>query len=196
MLLPERSEAAMAEERGRRGPPRRKDRLIQTRVSRDLESTLKSEARRRRLTVSHLIRNILEDTFQLVDDVVANVDDIVSESVELARRVGRDARRMADAVRQAVEAERREGAGERDEAEEAGERAPAFGPAGEGDAPAREASDPLAHVYAWNAAVLNRAARCSRCGAEIPRGGAGYVGLSDAPAAPRAWLCPPCREAL
>src|SRR5512145_2275080 len=92
---------------GRRSAPHssgrtRKDRLIQTRVARDLESTLKREAERRRLTVSHLIRNILEDTFQLVDDVVANVDEIVSDSVELARRVGRDARRVADAVRDAV----------------------------------------------------------------------------------------------
>src|SRR5215468_5978143 len=51
----------------------RKDRLVQTRVPRGLESTLKREARRRRLTVSHLIRNILEDALQLVDDVVANV---------------------------------------------------------------------------------------------------------------------------
>jgi hypothetical protein len=83
--------------------PRRKDRLIQTRVARDLESTLKREARRRRLTVSHLIRNILEDTFALVDNVVGGVDEIVSDSVELARRVGRDARRMAGAVREAVD---------------------------------------------------------------------------------------------
>ena len=85
----------------------RKDRLVQTRVPRGLESTLKREARRRRLTVSHLIRNILEDALQLVDDVVANVDEIVTDSVEIARRVKRDARRVADAVRvAAVDGER------------------------------------------------------------------------------------------
>jgi len=81
----------------------RKDRLVQTRVPRGLESTLKREARRRRLTVSHLIRNILEDALQLVDDVVANVDEIVTDSVEIARRVKRDARRVADAVRVVAE---------------------------------------------------------------------------------------------
>jgi len=81
----------------------RKDRLVQTRVPRQLESTLKREARRRRLTVSHLIRNVLEDAFQLVDDVVANVDEIVSDSVELARRVRHDARRIAGAVREAAD---------------------------------------------------------------------------------------------
>jgi hypothetical protein len=77
--------------------PRRKDRLIQTRVPRDLETTLKEEARRRRLTVSHLIRNILEDTFELVDGVVADVDQIVADSVSLARSLGRSARRLTTA---------------------------------------------------------------------------------------------------
>ena len=73
----------------------RKDRLIQTRVPRDLESTLKSEARRRRVTVSHLIRNVLEDAFDLVDGVVADVDQLVSQSVNLARNVGENARKLA-----------------------------------------------------------------------------------------------------
>ena len=52
----------------------RKDRLIQTRVPQNLESTLKDEARKRRLSVSHLIRNVLEDTFNLVDNVVVDLD--------------------------------------------------------------------------------------------------------------------------
>ncbi len=77
----------------------RKDRLIQTRVPRDLEATLKSEARRRRVTVSHLIRNVLEDAFDLVDGVVADVDRLVSDSVTLARNVGENARRLADPAR-------------------------------------------------------------------------------------------------
>ena len=166
----------MDEEREPLPAQRRKDRVIQTRVPRDLASTLEREARRQRLTVSHLIRNVLEDTFQLVDDVVANVDEIVSDSVELARRVGRDARRMASAVRDAVGTDARE--------EEVEDAAPA------------EPADPLAHVYAWNHVVSNQVAACSRCGGEIARGGEGYVGLSDDPGSPRAWLCPPCREGL
>lgn len=75
----------------------RKDRLIQARVPRELESTVKAEAERRRLSVSHLIRSVLEDAFDLVDDVVADVDQIVSDSMHLARNVGRNARRMASA---------------------------------------------------------------------------------------------------
>ncbi len=68
----------------------RKDRLIQTRVPERLETTLKEEARRQRTSVSQMIRNVLEDTFHLVDDVVANVDQIVSDSVEFAQQVGRE----------------------------------------------------------------------------------------------------------
>ena len=73
----------------------RKDRLVQTRVPEKLEATLKQEAHKRRTTVSQMIRNILEDTFDLVDGVVASVDAIVSDSVELAQQVGRDVRRMS-----------------------------------------------------------------------------------------------------
>jgi hypothetical protein len=158
---------AEGEDDGDHGEPR-KDRLVQTRVPRDLESTLKREARRRRLTVSHLIRNVLEDAFQLVDDVVANVDEIVSDSVELARRVKRDAQRVAEAVRDAAEED-----------------------AGAGDEP-----EPLEHVYGWNRVVSNRAGACARCGAAIERGAEAYAGLSDDPKRPRAWLCAACGEAL
>ncbi len=73
----------------------RKDRLIQTRVPEDLETTLKEEAERRRLTVSHLIRSILEDTFQLVDDVVTDFDKVVTDWVDLARNVSRNAMKLA-----------------------------------------------------------------------------------------------------
>jgi len=77
----------------------RKDRLIQTRVPRDLESTLKKEARRQGVTVSQLIRNILGGAFDLVEDVVADVDQIVTNSVALAQQVSRGARRIAQSAR-------------------------------------------------------------------------------------------------
>lgn len=150
----------------------RKDRVIQTRVPHNLEATLKDEARRQRLTVSHLIRNVLEDTFQLVDGVVENVDQIVSDSVRLAKTVQRSAQRITAAV-------------SRDE-----EAAP-----GEADALKADAED-LSHVYAWNESVLHQSVICSRCGTEMGRGQKGYSGLSDARNRERAWLCPSCIEAL
>ena len=78
----------------------RKDRLIQTRVPEELQTTLKEEADRRRLTVSHLIRSILEDTFHLVDDVVTDIDKVVNDSVDLAMNVGRNARKLAKQIPQ------------------------------------------------------------------------------------------------
>ena len=143
--------------------PPRKDRLIQTRVPRQLETTLKEEARRRRLTVSHLIRNVLEESFQLVDGLVSDVDQIVSDSAKLARNVGRGARRVVEA-------------GRPPEVDDSG--------------------DALAHVYAWNEVVLHKAAECSECRAAIGRGETGYAGLSELPAAPRAWLCSACMERM
>jgi len=79
--------------RGRKALPggERKDRLIQTRVADELDATLREEAKKRRLTVSQLIRNVLEDTFELVDDVVA-------ETAKLAQTVRRDALRIRDSA--------------------------------------------------------------------------------------------------
>src|SRR5690606_29964492 len=80
--------------RGRRPAPdnERKDRVIQTRVPRDLEDTLRNAAGRQRVSVSHLIRHVLEDTFQLVDNIVA-------DSASLMGNVSRDARRLAATAR-------------------------------------------------------------------------------------------------
>jgi len=151
----------------------RKDRLIQARVPEKLEATLKNEARRRRTTVSQMIRAILQDTFQLVDDVVANVDLIVSDSVDLAQRVGRDARlrgRGAHPLSAGSEAACHE--------------------------PLPDAADRLSPVQAWNEVVLNQPVACTKCGAKLSRGCRAYLGLCEDPSRPRAWLCAPAVEAL
>ena len=77
----------------------RKDRLIQTRVPRQLASDLKREADRQGRTVSGLVREILEEALDLVDDVVSDVDRIVDDAVALGRNVARGARRVADTAR-------------------------------------------------------------------------------------------------
>lgn len=70
----------------------RKAKLIQTRVDDQLDEALRDAAKQRRVTVSQLIRNVLEDTFHLVDTVVA-------DAAALTANVKRDARRVADAAR-------------------------------------------------------------------------------------------------
>jgi len=165
---------------------RRKDRLIQTRVRGVLESTLKEEARKRRLSVSHLIRNILEDSFQLVDNVVLEVDNIVNDSVGLASQLRRDAQNIAASARG------RRGTAETSE--------PAAGPPpAEASTAAAETAPPqdtLQHIYAWNPVVLNRAERCSKCAAPMEKGTEAFVGLSDDPTQPRAWMCADCADQL
>src|SRR5689334_22805195 len=70
----------------------RKGRIIQARVPEELTEKLQEEARQRRVSVSQLIRDVLVDTFNLVDDVVAGTR-------ELGERVARDAKRIAESAR-------------------------------------------------------------------------------------------------
>ncbi len=188
----------------------RKDRLIQTRVPQNLESTLKDEARRRRLSVSHLIRNVLEDTFNLVDNVVSEVDRVVADSVGMAQTLKRDAQRLAATARgqtahrasgpepelsgtpRDVDAELGEAAqaaelqqqpGEPQEAEPEPSRGPAGSPAA------------LTDVYGFQELVLNRPAECASCGVGIPRGARAFLGMTDQPG-PRIWVCQDCVDAL
>ena len=169
-------------------PPPRKDRLVQTRVPRDLESRLKREARRRRVSVSQFIRNVLEDTFSLVDGVLDSVDDIVTDSREFASQVRRDAGQVASAAR------RRSGARRDPQRRQEGPEPPPVPADAETEEPASDAA--LSHVQAWNPVILNRSIRCSRCGHRMARGERGYAGLSEAAELPPAWLCNDCIEEL
>jgi hypothetical protein len=177
--------------RKRRGPRKdaasRKDRLIQARVPRGLASTLQHEARRRRLSVSHLIRNVLEDTFQLVDHVVAEVDNLVSDSVELASQVRRDAAQIARTARRGVGLDREHDGLERSKRVEQ----PAVAAPRTGSRKVAKSSD-LSHVYAWNEVVLNRAARCARCDLRLEPGSRARLGLTHDQSAPPTWLCGDC----
>jgi hypothetical protein len=94
---------------GRRGrtplpESERKDRLIQTRVDEDLDETLRREAKKKRVTVSQLIRNVLQDAFHLVDDIVVG-------AATLTETVRQDARRIADSAKGREPAKRAPGFG-------------------------------------------------------------------------------------
>lgn len=167
----------------------RKDRLIQTRVPQNLESTLKDEARKRRLSVSHLIRNVLEDTFQLVDNVVNEVDRVVAESVGVAQTLKRDAQRLAATAR--GHTAHREPTSE---AADLGEEKPALdGP--EGERSATLGPGVPSGVFGFQELVLNRAAECASCTVAIPRGAHAFLGMTDEPG-PRVWVCQECVDSL
>ena len=164
--------------RGRRPAPEaeRKDRVIQTRVPRDLESTLRDAADRQRVTVSHLIRNVLEDSVNLVDNIVA-------DSTSLVANVSRDARRIAAAAA---------GRGT-DGTAETGEADEEFIPVARGG---EQASALMDSVDAWQDVLINRPGRCVQCGVYISRGERAFRGLTTEPAAPVVWLCPDCSQSL
>lgn len=179
----------------------RKDRLIQTRVPQDLESTLKDEARKRRLSVSHLIRNVLEDTFSLVDNVVTEVDRVVTDSVEMAQTLKRDAQRLAATARGHTSHRERRSSHDR-HAPPAEPAPPAEAelidkpvPAEDGAASAL-GSGPLADVYGFQELLLNRASTCASCGRVIARGARAYMGMTDKPDLPRVWICQDCLDTI
>jgi hypothetical protein len=161
--------------RGRNALPEaeRKDRLIQTRVAEDLDQTLRQVARKQRVTVSQLIRNVLEDTFHLVDNIVA-------ETANFTETVKRDARRIAASAQGRT----------RDEP-----AAPP--PVTYPTAPGFESPTlTIESVAAWQEVVLNRDVRCIRCGRRLVKGERGLFGIQEEPSAPKLWLCPPCGERL
>ena len=164
-----------------------KDRLVQTRVPEHLENVLKEEAKKQRLTVSHLIRNMLEDTLQLVDTVVTGAGNIIDTSAGVAEQVARDAGRIASTAREVVKGNA--------ESKPAEARQAAAKPA---EAHAEKSSAPpsLEHVLAWNAVVVNRPARCASCGLALDKGTPAHLGVTQDPTAPPTWLCGACLEKL
>jgi hypothetical protein len=186
-----------------------KDRLIQTRVPERLESVLKEEAKKRRLTVSHLIRNVLEDTLDLVDTVVIGAGDLVGASVEIAEQVARDAGKIATTARQAVRA--RTGDSESNAVPASATPGTSTAPVANVDETVPSATVPaipvvpepeattavvengdLDHVLAWNAVVVNRPAACASCKAGLARGNPAHLGISSDPTHPPTWLCDAC----
>jgi len=157
-----------------------KDRLIQTRVPQGLESTLKEEAEKRRLSVSHLIRNVLEDAFHLVDNVVASAGRIAEDSVDLAGKVAEDAGRIAKTVRDVADEVRAKVEPEVDQSSLRSRAAAHRRPVPE-------------DVLGWQALVIHRPSSCFSCGRDLERGATAHLAFTAAPQPPL-WLCPECFE--
>ena len=150
---------------------------MHTRISDDLDEALQDAARRLRVPVSNLVRNVLEDVFDVVEAVTENVggfvEDVVEEAQHLGRRwEGRFRERTAEARARRVEVER-------DEAPPAPAKPPAPEPTARAEFP---------DVAAWQPLVVNSPQDCAGCGRRILRGDAAYLAVGGTRPGPT-WLC-------
>jgi hypothetical protein len=181
----------------RRGKPRRgrppssdterKDRLIQTRVEEDLDETLRAAAKQQRVTVSQLIRNVLHDTFKMIDDVVVNTTNLTESVKRDARRIAASAQGFAsEAEAAAAKAARLVAQTQTPTAPQASSRALA----------APTTAEALDSALAWQEVVMGRERPCARCGNPLAKGDQGFLGVLEDPTAPRPFICPACATAL
>jgi hypothetical protein len=77
-----------------------KDKVLHTRIPESLEDAIKDKARRLRIPVSNLVRNVLEQAFQLVEEVVDDGLEIANTARRGAERVREAARRTRDRDRE------------------------------------------------------------------------------------------------
>ena len=150
--------------RGRKPLPadERKDSIIQARVPEELSEQLQKEAKRKRVTVSQLIRHVLEDTFDLVDDVVATTRN-------LGEVVKRDALRIAESAKGQRPLSAREPAVKYE--------------------PRSDSAALLDSVDAWQDVIANREVVCAKCGNVIARGERALLGLGGDEGRDKLWLC-------
>jgi hypothetical protein len=171
-----------------RGP--RKERVLHTRISEQLDESLRSAADELRVPVSNLVRNVLEDVFDVVESVTDNVGDLVEDLVD-----------EADSVRERLSGRR----GHRQRRRRRSSEPPRSDP--DWQAAEREVSEMVddetvndqpepdrpefADVLGWQPLVLNGQQRCSDCGRDMTRGDKGFLGLSTAQDS-QTYLCPEC----
>jgi hypothetical protein len=156
---------------------RRKDRVLHTRISDRLAEDIRRIAEELRVPVSNLVRNVLEETFGVVEAVTNNVGDLLEDLLD-----------EAEVARQRF--------GERGRAREAR--------GSEGDLHAAEDEAALQtpsisrsefpEVLGWQALILNASRSCADCGAARERGERAFLGLS-ASGSPGPVLCPDCMHA-
>ncbi len=79
-------------------PEEPKARVLHTRIPESLEDAIKIRARRLRVPVSNLVRNVLESAFNLVEDVVEDGLDIADTARRGAERVREAALRVRSEV--------------------------------------------------------------------------------------------------
>jgi hypothetical protein len=154
--------------KGRGKARQTKDRVLQARIPRHLDEELREHAEQLGLSVSTVVRNVLLNTFQLVEGVVV-------DSTKLARVIqGRKPRDPGRALPHPPGMP---------EADPAGTAPAGTAPAGTG-----------APVVGWQEAVLNLNGICDQCNCILRKGERAAVGVPTG--ARPVLLCLSCLEAL
>jgi|GEM_PF-2264626 len=152
---------------------RKKEKVLNLRIGKDLDEKIKGEAERINMPVSNLVRNILENAFDLVDGIGTNVGNLVGDVVENAENI-------ADNFRTAVK-----GYVSTDEQD-------AEAPTG-ADEPTQEAL--IDDVPVWQEVTVGKTATCAACDETINRGDKAHMGVSDS-TGDRILLCGKCIESI
>jgi hypothetical protein len=162
----------------------RKEKVLHTRVSEPLDDAIRRAAEELRVPVSNLVRNVLEDVFDVVEKVTGNVGDLIDDLGDGGYgRVRRNrARHLARRFRREFGVARAED----DEEEEREVRAAPEPP----KPPRQEFPD----VVGWQPLILNGPQPCADCAREVAKGERAFVGLSASGLSGR-WLCPSCMQA-
>jgi hypothetical protein len=183
----------------------RKERVLHTRISEQLAEDIRRVAEDLRVPVSNLVRNVLEETFSVVESVTDNLGTWLEDvATEVGKARGSPRHRQRRWARHwARERDGEEApAGGRDETawektwDEPSPASPETrtqgGPptgGGEGETPAERATasgaapavvdrPDFSQVLGWQPLVLNRPQSCADCGRLLVRGDRAYLGLT------------------
>jgi hypothetical protein len=161
----------------------RKAKVLHTRISEQLDESLRSAANELRVPVSNLVRNVLEDVFDVVETVTENVEDLVGdlldEADDVRDRFGHRRRRHRGRTRRHRERDPKEQELDNLKAEilKGAEERPQF-----------------PDVVGWQPLVLNGDQQCSDCGRDLRRGDDAFLGLGPSEG-PSIYLCKECVDA-
>jgi len=154
-----------------------KERVLHTRVPERLEAELKDRAAEMGVSVSNLVRNVLQHALGLVNDVVADTEQIV--------------RSARDGLQAGVRAVRGDG----DEPLASSRFAGARSTASAVRSTIVVGVEPK--VLGWQTVILERNALCTRCNDILPRGTDAAIAVLDGNSpAPRPISCLRCLEEL
>lgn len=171
----------------------RKERILHTRVSRQLSEEIRRVAEDLRVPVSNLVRNVLEEAFHVVEQVSGDVGGIVEEVIEEAERARDRFRRRAWRHRghwhEAYDAAESSRPAESSAPPDAAR--PPEAPPSQDDRGARMV---FPGVVGWQPLVLDVARRCACDGRALERGDDAWVGLTEHGLSGFT-LCGPCMTA-